>query len=147
LCAKAWIDRPRQPTSTRLCCADLEDEREARGVENRLYPMRELLGDLLMEHGQAGEAFKAEASMKNARGASRPWRRQSRTGRWATSESDNIFTELARLTKDADTDRPGSAPPSKQSRPAEKMAAAPAGSRCPNSDDQREHHGSAVGGA
>jgi uncharacterized membrane-anchored protein len=49
--------------------ADLEDSSEKHvAMENRFYPMRELLGDLLMEQGQADEALKTyEASMKNAR--------------------------------------------------------------------------------
>ena len=49
--------------------ADLEDASEKHvAMENRLYPMRELLGDMLMEHSQPTEALKEyQASMKNAR--------------------------------------------------------------------------------
>jgi hypothetical protein len=48
--------------------ASLEDGSEKHvAMENRLYPMRELLADLPMEQGQAAAALNEyEASMKNA---------------------------------------------------------------------------------
>jgi cytochrome c-type biogenesis protein CcmH/NrfG len=89
--------------------ADLEDNSEKHvAMENRLYPMRELLADLLMEQGQAGEALKAyEASMKNARERLRGFYGAAKAA-GASGDQQKVtqyFTELLRLTKSADSDR------------------------------------------
>jgi len=78
-------------------------------MENRLYPMRELLGDLLMEQGQASEALAAyEASMKNARERLRGFYGAAKAAEVSgdKQKATTYFTELVRLTKSADTDRP-----------------------------------------
>ena len=90
--------------------ADLEDSSEKHvAMENRLYPMRELLGDLLIEQGQATEALKAyEASMKNARERLRGFYGAAKAAEASgdKQKATTYFTELLRLTKNADTDRP-----------------------------------------
>jgi tetratricopeptide (TPR) repeat protein len=114
LCAKAWIahaqGKPDEAIKFMRAAADLEDGSEKHvAMENRLYPMRELLGDLLMEHGQAGEALKAyEASMKNARERLRGFYGAAKAAEALgdKQKATTYFTELARLTKNADTDRP-----------------------------------------
>jgi hypothetical protein len=57
LAAEAWIaqaqGKPEEALKFMRAAADLEDSSEKHvAMENRLYPMRELLGDLLMEQGQ-----------------------------------------------------------------------------------------------
>jgi tetratricopeptide (TPR) repeat protein len=90
--------------------ADLEDASEKHvAMENRLYPMRELLGDLLMIHGQPKAALQEyETSLKNA-----PMRLRGFYG--AAKAADAVgdakkardyFDKLARLTRNADSDRP-----------------------------------------
>jgi tetratricopeptide (TPR) repeat protein len=114
LAGQAWIaqaqGKPEEALKFMRAAADLEDASEKHvAMENRLYPMRELLGDLLMEQGQAGEALKTyEISMKNARERLRGF---YGAGKAADASGDNqkatmYFTELVRLTKNADTDRP-----------------------------------------
>src|SRR5262245_3337874 len=89
--------------------ADLEDASEKHvAMENRLYPMRELLGDMLREHGDPAAALKEyQVSMKNApnrlRGfygaamaANSTGQKKLAAGYWA---------KLADLTKDADSER------------------------------------------
>jgi len=89
--------------------ADLEDASEKHvAMENRLYPMRELLGDMLREHGDAAAALKEyQVSMKNApnrlRGfygaamaANSTGQKKLAAGYWA---------KLAELTKNADSER------------------------------------------
>jgi len=78
-------------------------------MENRLYPMRELLADLLMIHDQPKAALREyETSMKNA-----PMRLRGLYG--AAKAADAVgdankareyFDKLARLTRNADSDRP-----------------------------------------
>ena len=62
LAASAWIAQAKGEKETALklmgTAADLEDDSEKHiAMENRLYPMRELLGDLLLEQQQAGLAL------------------------------------------------------------------------------------------
>ena len=89
--------------------ADLEDSSEKHvAMENRLYPMRELLADLLMEQGQAGAALvEYEASMKSTpqrlRGFFGAARAAGASG--DTAKQDAYFRSLVRLTRDADSDR------------------------------------------
>jgi hypothetical protein len=90
--------------------ADLEDSSEKHvAMENRLYPMRELLGDLLMEQGLAGEALTAyEASMKNARERLRGYYGAAKAAEASgdKQKATRYYAELVRLTRAADTDRP-----------------------------------------
>lgn len=76
---------------------------------NRLYPMRELLGDLLMANDQAPGALREyEKSLQNApmrlRGFYGAANAADATG--DKKKAEEYFTQLARLTKNADGDRP-----------------------------------------
>jgi len=79
LCAQAWATRTQgdKPEAQKLmrAAADLEDGSEKHvAMENRLYPMRELLADMLLADGDAAMALKEyEASMKNAPNRLRGW--------------------------------------------------------------------------
>ena len=114
LAAEAWIaqaqGKPKEALKFMRAAADLEDSSEKHvAMENRFYPMRELLGDLLMEQGQAGEALKTyEASMKNARERLRGFYGAAKAAEALgdKQKATTYFTELLRLTKNADTDRP-----------------------------------------
>ena len=114
LAAQAWIaqaqSKPEEALKFMRAAADLEDRSEKHvAMENRFYPMRELLGDLLMEQGQAGEALKTyEASMKNARERLRGFYGAAKAAEALgdKQKATTYFTELLRLTKNADTDRP-----------------------------------------
>src|SRR5262249_30215905 len=72
LAAQAWVAQARGDKEEALrfmrAAADLEDASEKHvAMENRLYPMRELLGDILMAQGQAKAALtEYEAALKNA---------------------------------------------------------------------------------
>ena len=114
LAAQAWlahgIGHGAQALTLMRSAADLEDASEKHvAMENRLYPMRELLGDLLVEQGQPAAALREyETSMKNA-----PERLRSFFGaaRVAQAIGDReksalYFRKLAVLTRDADGDRP-----------------------------------------
>jgi tetratricopeptide (TPR) repeat protein len=90
--------------------ADLEDNSEKHiAMENRLYPMRELLGDLLLAQQQSAQALKEyEASndstpnrLRGLYGAAKSAQEAGLQDKAATH-----FGKLAELTKDADTDRP-----------------------------------------
>jgi len=89
--------------------ADLEDSSEKHvAVENRLYPMRELLADLLMEQNQPAAALpEYETSMKSTperlRGFYGAARAAAATG--DKEKSAVYFGSLARLTRNADGDR------------------------------------------
>jgi hypothetical protein len=113
LAAQAWLSHGRgdRPEAARLmrAAASLEDGSEKHvAMENRLYPMRELLADLLMEQGQVVAALNEyEASMKNA-----PERLRSFYGAARAAEasgdkerSAGYLRRLASLTRNADTDR------------------------------------------
>ena len=114
LCAQAWIaqsqGKPEDARKFMRAAADLEDASEKHvAMENRLYPMRELLGDLLMEQGQAGEALKAyEASMKNSRERLRGFYGAAKAAEASGDKrkATTYFTELLRLTKNSDAERP-----------------------------------------
>jgi hypothetical protein len=89
--------------------ADLEDASEKHvAMENRLYPMREQLGDLLREHGNPAAALKEyQVSMKNA-----PNRLRGFYGAAMAANATNqpklaagYWAKLADLTRDADTER------------------------------------------
>jgi hypothetical protein len=113
LAAQAWLAHGRGDSTeaARLmrAAASLEDGSEKHvAMENRLYPMRELLADLLMQQGQAAAALNEyEASMKNAperlRGFYGAARAAEATG--DKEKSAGYFRKLARLTRNADTDR------------------------------------------
>jgi tetratricopeptide (TPR) repeat protein len=114
LAAQAWIaqgrnDRPEALKFMRAA-ADLEDGSEKHvAMENRLYPMRELLGDMLMAQDQPKAALKEyEMALKNA-----PMRLRGFYGAAKAAEAvgdtkaaASYFDKLARLTRNADSERP-----------------------------------------
>jgi len=90
--------------------ADLEDASEKHvAMENRLYPMRELLADMLMAQGEGAAALKEyETSLKNA-----PMRLRGFYGAAKAADASgdakkarDYFEKLAKLTRYADGDRP-----------------------------------------
>src|SRR5262252_6773703 len=113
LAAQAWIaqaqGKPEEALKFMRAAADLEDGSEKHvAMENRLYPMRELLGDLLMEQGQPGEALKAyETSMKNARERLRGFYGAAKAAEFSgdKKKAREYFEKLAKLTRNADGDR------------------------------------------
>jgi tetratricopeptide (TPR) repeat protein len=114
LAANAWVayGQKNRDEALRLmrAAADLEDASEKHvAMENRLYPMRELLADMLMAESQAKAALKEyETSMKNA-----PMRLRGFYGAAKAAEAvgdtkaaASYFEKLARLTRNADSERP-----------------------------------------
>jgi hypothetical protein len=105
---RPWPDFPRSVFMR--AAADLEDASEKHvAMENRLYPMRELLADMLMAQGEAAAALKEyEGSLQNA-----PMRLRGFYGAAKAAEAvgdarkaNEYFAKLARLTKGADSERP-----------------------------------------
>ncbi|HXM81574.1 MAG TPA: hypothetical protein VN929_06575 [Burkholderiales bacterium] len=89
--------------------ADLEDSSEKHvAMENRLYPMRELLGDMLREYGRPADALKEyQVSMKNA-----PNRLRGFYGAAKAAEDSGeaklaagYWNRMMRLARYADSDR------------------------------------------
>jgi len=112
--AQAWTAQGEGNKSDALklmrAAADLEDASEKHvAMENRLYPMRELLADMLMAQGEAAAALKEyETSLKNA-----PMRLRGFYGAAKAAEASgdakkarDYFEKLAELTRYADGDRP-----------------------------------------
>ena len=90
-------------------------------MENRLYPMRELLGDLLLEAGQPQAAVRAYATalVEHAQPLSRALRRRARrAGVRGRATASEYFTKLVALAKNADTERPETRPSARVSRRA-----------------------------
>jgi tetratricopeptide (TPR) repeat protein len=114
LAAQAWVAQGQGNREEALkfmrAAADLEDGSEKHvAMENRLYPMRELLADMLMIHDQPKAALKEyEASLKNApmrlRGFYGAAKAADAVG--DTRKAGEYFEKLARLTRNADSDRP-----------------------------------------
>jgi tetratricopeptide (TPR) repeat protein len=113
LAASAWLAHAKGQKEDALkymrAAADLEDNSEKHiAMENRLYPMRELLGDLLMEQQQPAQAFKEyETSL-----GSTPNRLRGLYGAGtaanlanAPNKATTYFRNLVELAKDADADR------------------------------------------
>jgi len=78
-------------------------------MENRLYPMRELFADLLLETGQAAPALREfEAALKE-----NPNRYRALYGAARAAESsgdqekaEGYFAKLVKVAEKADSDRP-----------------------------------------
>jgi tetratricopeptide (TPR) repeat protein len=89
--------------------ADLEDGSEKHvAMENRLYPMRELLGDMLREQGRSAEALKEyTVSMKNAPNRLRGYYGAAKAAEGAgdRKRAAGYYGQLAKLTRGADGDR------------------------------------------
>ena len=111
--AQAWIMHGQGDKDGALkfmrAAADLEDGSEKHvAMENRLYPMRELLGDLLREHDQPQAALKEyEVSLKNAPIRLRGYYGAAKAAEAAgdKKKAATYMRSLARLTRDADSDR------------------------------------------
>lgn len=113
LSAQAWVaqqsgDKPRALKLMRAA-ADLEDSSAKHvAMENRLYPMRELLADmLLLQDDPAGALQEYETSMKNTPNRLRGYFGAARA---ATSSGDKekggeYLRSLVQLTQGADSDR------------------------------------------
>jgi tetratricopeptide (TPR) repeat protein len=112
--AQGWVAQAQGNKDDALkfmrAAADLEDASEKHvAMENRLYPMRELLGDLLMAHGESRAALKEyEAALKNT-----PMRLRGFYGAAKAAEASGdarkareYFDKLAKLTKGSENDRP-----------------------------------------
>jgi tetratricopeptide (TPR) repeat protein len=112
--AQAWLAQEKGNAAEAVkfmrAAADLEDRSEKHvAMENRLYPMRELLGDMLMVRVQPAAALKEyETAMKNA-----PMRLRGFYGAAKAAEAVGDMQKaaryqrsLAQLTRDADSDRP-----------------------------------------
>ena len=78
-------------------------------MENRLYPMRELLAELLLEAGQAAAALREyEASLKETPNRYRGFYGAARAAEAAgdRQKAKDFFAKLVALSKNADTVRP-----------------------------------------
>jgi len=78
-------------------------------MENRLYPMRELFADLLLEIGQAAPAFREfEAALKENPNRYRGFYGAARAAGAAGNrqKAADYFAKLVALSKNADTERP-----------------------------------------
>ena len=113
LAARAWVAQGQgqgeEAHKLMRAAADLEDSSEKHvAMENRLYPMRELLGDLLMQQGDAAAALQAyESSMKNAPNRLRGWYGAAKAAT-AVGDAAKIVAysrALAQLTRDGDGTR------------------------------------------
>jgi hypothetical protein len=110
LCAQAWLERTKGSKGEALklmrAAADLEDSTEKHvAMENRLYPMRELLADMLREDGEPAAALKEyEASMKNAPNRLRGYYGAAKAAAAAgdTKRAGAYFSQLASLTRSAE---------------------------------------------
>ena len=112
LAASAWIAQAKgEETALKLmrAAADLEDDSEKHiAMENRLYPMRELLGDLLLEQQQPGLALaEYETSLVLTPNRLRGLYGAAKAAKAANQpeKATTYFRKLAEMTKDADTDR------------------------------------------
>jgi Tfp pilus assembly protein PilF len=78
-------------------------------MENRLYPFRELLAELLLEVGQPAAALKEyETALKQTPNRYRAFWGAARAADSAGNrvQASDYFGKLVNLTKNADTDRP-----------------------------------------
>ena len=114
LAAQAWVAEAQTNKEDALkfmrAAADLEDASEKHvAMENRLYPMRELLADMLMAQGQATVALKEyEAALKNAPMRLRGFYGAAKAAEASgdTKKARDYYAKLASLTRNADSDRP-----------------------------------------
>jgi tetratricopeptide (TPR) repeat protein len=110
---QAWLEQAKGKRDEALkfmrAAADLEDSTEKHvAMENRLYPMRELLGDLLREQGQPATALaEYEASMKIAPNRLRGYFGAAKAAEEAgqAKKARAYYNQLARLTKGSDGER------------------------------------------
>jgi tetratricopeptide (TPR) repeat protein len=113
LAASAWIAHAQGQKDEALklmrAAADVEDNSEKHiAMENRLYPMRELLGDLLLEQQKAAQALtEYESSLQSTPNRLRGLYGAAKAAEGAKQpeKAAIYFRKLAELTKDADADR------------------------------------------
>jgi tetratricopeptide (TPR) repeat protein len=113
LAASGWQARAegRNDEALKLmrAAADLEDSTEKHvSMENRLYPMREMLGDLLLETSQPALALQAyEASLHAAPNRLRGFYSAARAAKAAgdSATARKYFEKLAALARNADPER------------------------------------------
>ena len=113
LAASAWIAHAKGQKDEALkfmrAAADLEDNSAKHiAMENRLYPMRELLGDLLLEQRQPSAALtEYETSLQSTPNRLRGLYGAAKAAEGAEQleKATIYFRKLVELTKDADTDR------------------------------------------
>jgi hypothetical protein len=112
--AAAWIAlaEGRRDDALRMMreAADLEDRTEKHiAMENRLSPMREMLGEMLLEAGEPAAALvEFQASLERAPNRYRSFAGAAKAAeRAGDREAAKLWNErLLRLTEDADTERP-----------------------------------------
>jgi tetratricopeptide (TPR) repeat protein len=106
--AHAEVSRD-QAVKLMRAAADREDASVKHvAMENRLYPMRELLGDLLLEIGQADSALREyEASLKETPNRYRGFWGAARAAQAAGNrqKAGDYYAKLIALAKNADTER------------------------------------------
>ena len=113
LAAAAWVAQAKGDRDGALklmrAAADLEDGSEKHiAMENRLYPMRELLGDLLLAQQQPAQALaEYETALKSTPNRLRGLYGAAKAAELAKNrqKATGFFQDLVALTKDADTDR------------------------------------------
>jgi hypothetical protein len=113
LAASAWLaqakGQKREALKFMRAAADLEDASEKHvAMENRLYPMRELLGDLLLAEQQPAQALKEyETSNESTPNRLRGLYGAAKAADAARQpdKAKGYFGKLLELTKDADTER------------------------------------------
>ncbi len=114
LAASAWVARgqDKEEEALRLmrAAADLEDASAKHvAMENRLYPMRELLGDMLLGLKRPQEALtEYEASLQATPNRLRGFYGAAKAAQTVKDDQKAgvYFEKLAALTTNADTDRP-----------------------------------------
>jgi len=114
LAAQAWVAQAQghRPEAHKLmrAAADLEDGSAKHALlENRLYPMRELLADLLREQGDPGAALtEYDAALKTTPNRLRSYYGAARAAEaiGERKKAAAYFAQLAKLTQEADGNRP-----------------------------------------
>ena len=112
--ATAWVAHAegKQEAAIKLMrtAADLEDGSEKHvAMENRLWPMRELLGDMLLAANEPGPALKEyEASLQSARNRYRGFYGAAKAAQHSgdLEKSRTYYGKLLALCSNADTQRP-----------------------------------------
>src|SRR5437016_9774999 len=113
LAASGWQARAEGKNDEALklvrAAAALEDSTEKHvSMENRLYPMREMLGDLLLETGQPALALQAyEASLHSAPNRLRAFYGAAKPANAAgdSTKARDYFEKVAALARNADPER------------------------------------------
>jgi len=113
LAVSAWIAQAKGQKEEALklmrAAADVEDNSEKHiAMENRLYPMRELLGDLLLEQQQLAQALmEYETALQSTPNRLRGLYGAAKAAEGARQpeKAAGYYRQLADLTKDADADR------------------------------------------